>query len=67
MIGSINHIAIAVPDIPAAMAQVVRTGAEISDIQTLPEHGVHVAFIRAENGKIELLSRSTIHRLFPNF
>ena len=56
MIGSINHIAIAVPDIRAAMAQwQARTGAEISDIQTLPEHGVHVAFIRAENGKIELL------------
>ena len=33
----------------------VRTGAEISDIQTLPEHGVHVAFIQAENGKVELL------------
>ena len=56
MIGSINHIAIAVPDIRAAMAQwQARTGAEISDIQTLPEHGVHVAFIRAENGKVELL------------
>ena len=57
MIGSINHIAIAVPDIRAAMAQwQARTGAEISDIQTLPEHGVHVAFIQAENGKVELLA-----------
>ena len=56
MIGSINHIAIAVPDIRAAMAQwQARAGAEISDIQTLPEHGVYVAFIRAENGKVELL------------
>ena len=56
MIGSINHIAIAVPDIRTAMAQwQARTGAEISNIQTLTEHGVHVAFIRAENGKIELL------------
>ena len=56
MIGSINHIAIAVPDIRVAMAQwQARTGAEISDIQTLPEHGVYVAFIRAENGKVELL------------
>ncbi len=56
MIGSINHIAIAVPDIRAAMAQwQARTGAEISDIQTLPEHGVHVVFIQAENGKVELL------------
>ena len=56
MIGSINHIAIAVPDIRAAMAQWrERVGAEISEIQTLPEHGVHVAFIKAENGKVELL------------
>lgn len=56
MIGSINHIAIAVPDIRAAMAQwQERVGAEISEIQTLPEHGVHVAFIKAENGKLELL------------
>ena len=56
MIGSINHIAIAVPDIQAAMAQwQARTGAEISAIQTLPVHGVHVAFIQAENGKVELL------------
>ena len=65
MIGRINHIAIAVPDIRAAMAQwQARTGAEISAIQTLPEHGVHVAFIQAENGKVELLepidSTSTI-------
>jgi len=56
VIGRINHIAIAVPDIRAAMAQwQARTGAEISAIQTLPEHGVHVAFIQAENGKVELL------------
>lgn len=56
MIGSINHIAIAVPDIQAAMVQwQARTGAEISAILTLPEHGVHVAFIQAENGKVELL------------
>lgn len=56
MIGSINHIAIAVPDIRAAMAQwQERVGAEISEIQTLPEHGVHIAFIKAENGKVELL------------
>jgi len=56
VIGRINHIAIAVPDIQAAMAQwQARTGADISAIQTLPEHGVHLAFIQAENGKVELL------------
>ena len=68
MIGSINHIAIAVPDIRAAMAQWrERTGAEISDIQTLPEHGVHVAFIKAENGKVELLEPIDEHSPIAKF
>ena len=68
MIGSINHIAIAVPDIRAAMAQwQERTGAEISDIQTLPEHGVHVAFIKAENGKVELLEPIGEHSPIAKF
>jgi methylmalonyl-CoA/ethylmalonyl-CoA epimerase len=68
MIGSINHIAIAVPDIRAAMAHwQKRTGAEISDIQTLPEHGVHVAFIKAENGKVELLEPIDEHSPIAKF
>ena len=68
MIGSINHIALAVPDIRAAMAQwQKRTGAEISDIQTLPEHGVHVAFIKAENGKVELLEPIDEHSPIAKF
>ena len=68
MIGSINHIAIAVPDIRAAMAQwQERTGAKISDIQTLPEHGVHVAFIKAENGKVELLEPIDEHSPIAKF
>ena len=68
MIGSINHIAIAVPDIRAAMAQwQERTGAEISDIQTLPEHGVHVVFIKAENGKVELLEPIDEHSPIAKF
>jgi methylmalonyl-CoA/ethylmalonyl-CoA epimerase len=68
MIGSINHIAIAVPDIRAAMVQWQgRTGAEFSDIQTLPEHGVHVAFIKAENGKVELLEPIDEHSPIAKF
>lgn len=56
MIGTINHIAIAVPNLSAAMSQWQRRiGAKISAVQTLPEHGVNVAFIQTENGKIELL------------
>ena len=68
MIGSINHIAIAVPDIRAALVQwQERTGVEFSDIQTLPEHGVHVAFIKAENGKVELLEPIDEHSPIAKF
>lgn len=56
MIGTINHIAIAVPDLALAAEQWrARVGAEISAPQSLPEHGVRVVFVKAENGKIELL------------
>ena len=56
MIGTINHIAIAVPNLTAAADQWrARVGAVVSAPQSLPEHGVNVVFIKAENGKIELL------------
>lgn len=56
MIGTINHIAIAVPDLALATEQWrARVGAEVSAPQSLPEHGVRVVFVKAENGKIELL------------
>ena len=56
MIGSINHIAIAVPDLGVASAQWrERFGAVVSAPQRLQKHGVKVVFIAASNGKIELL------------
>ena len=56
MIGSINHIAIAVPDLGVASAQWrERLGAVISAPKSLPKHGVKVVFIAASNGNIELL------------
>lgn len=56
MIGSINHIAIAVPDLGVASAQWrERFGAVVSAPKRLPKHGVKVVFIDASNGKIELL------------
>ena len=56
MIGSINHIAIAVPDLGVASAQWrEHLGAVISAPQSLPKHGVKVVFIAASNGKVELL------------
>ena len=56
MIGQINHIAIAVPDVTVA-AQHWQTmlGATVSAVQTLPEHGVRIVFVTAPNGKVELM------------
>jgi len=56
MLGRLNHVAIAVPDLAAASAQ-YRTmlGADVTDPQALPEHGVTVVFIQLPNTKIELL------------
>lgn len=56
MLGRINHIALAVPDLAIAMAR-YRTGlgAEVSEPQALPEHGVTVAFVQFDNSKVELL------------
>ena len=56
MIGRINHIAIAVPDVAAAARQwETMLGATVSAPQTMPEHGVRIVFVRAPNGKIELM------------
>jgi len=56
MIGRLNHVAIAVPDLAAAAALYRDTlGAEVSDPQAEPDHGVTVVFITLPNTKIELL------------
>ena len=57
MIGRLNHVAIAVPDLAAAAA-VYRTvlGAAVSDPVTLPEHGVTTIFVTLPNTKIELIA-----------
>ncbi len=56
MIGQINHIAIAVPDLAAAAALYKYTlGAKVSDPVAQPEHGVTVIFVHLPNTKIELL------------
>lgn len=57
MIGRLNHVALVVPDLDAA----VRTyrdglGAAVSAPQDLPEHGVTVVFVTLPNGKVELVS-----------
>ena len=56
MIGRLNHVAIAVPDLAAAIAQYRDTlGAEVGPPQDEPDHGVTVVFIAFPNTKIELL------------
>jgi methylmalonyl-CoA/ethylmalonyl-CoA epimerase len=56
MLGQVNHIAIAVPDLAAATATYRDTlGAKVSQPQALPEHGVTVVFVAVANTKIELL------------
>ena len=56
MIGRLNHVAIAVPDLEAAAAQYRDTlGAKVGAPQDEPAHGVTVVFIELPNTKIELL------------
>lgn len=56
MIGRLNHVAIAVPDLAAATATYRDTlGARVSQPQAEPDHGVTVVFIELPNTKIELL------------
>ena len=59
MIGRLNHVAIAVPDLAAAVAQYSGTlGATVGPPQDEPDHGVTVVFITLPNTKIELLTPS---------
>jgi methylmalonyl-CoA/ethylmalonyl-CoA epimerase len=56
MIGRLNHVAIAVPDLDAATALYRDTlGATVSDRLDIPEHGVTTVFVELPNTKIELL------------
>jgi methylmalonyl-CoA/ethylmalonyl-CoA epimerase len=56
MLGRLNHVAIAVPDLEAGAGLYRDTlGAKVTEPQALPEHGVTVVFIDTGNTKIELL------------
>jgi methylmalonyl-CoA/ethylmalonyl-CoA epimerase len=56
LIGRLNHVAIAVPDLEAACA-VYRNvlGAKLSDAVPQPDHGVTTVFVELPNTKIEFL------------
>ena len=56
MIGKLNHVAIAVPDLDAATRLYRDTlGATVSPPVPQPAHGVTVVFVELTNTKIELL------------
>ena len=56
MIGRLNHVAIAVPDLAAATAIYAGVlGAEVGPPLAQPEHGVTVVFVDLPNTRIEFL------------
>jgi methylmalonyl-CoA/ethylmalonyl-CoA epimerase len=56
MIGRLNHVAIAVPDLTAAAKLYSDAlGAQVSSPVPQPDHGVTVVFVSLPNAKIELL------------
>ena len=56
MIGRLNHVAIAVPNLESAAALYRDAlGARVSDVVPQPEHGVTTVFVELPNTKIELL------------
>ena len=56
MIGRINHVAMVVPDLVAAVAQWRDLlGADISVPTILEDHGVRIAFVRSVNCQVELI------------
>jgi len=56
MIGRLNHVAIAVPDLAEAAAlYATALGADVSQPVPHPEHGVTVVFVTLPNTKVELL------------
>ena len=56
MIGRLNHVAIAVPDIAKAAGLYRETlGADVSAAVAQPDHGVTTVFVTLPNTKIELL------------
>jgi methylmalonyl-CoA/ethylmalonyl-CoA epimerase len=57
MIGRLNHVAIAVPNLAVAAAKYrdLLGATHVGAPQALPEHGVTVVFVTLENSKVELM------------
>ena len=68
MIGKLNHVAIAVPDLVAAADKYkLSFGMEVSEPQELEEHGVKIVFVELSNTKIELLAPLSISSPISDF
>jgi methylmalonyl-CoA/ethylmalonyl-CoA epimerase len=56
MIGRLDHVAIAVPDLEGAAATYREVlGARVSEPRVLAEHGVRVVFVELANTRVELM------------
>jgi len=56
MIGRVNHVALAVPDLEATARLYRETlGATVSERRALPAHGVSIVFVELPNTRIELM------------
>ena len=68
MIGRLNHVAIAVPDLAAASALYAKAlGAQVSAPLPQPDHGVSVVFVTLPNSKVELLEPLGAESPIANF
>ncbi len=57
MIGRLNHVAIAVPDLSAAATRYREVlGATVRPPEPQPQHGVTVVFVELPNTRVELLA-----------
>ncbi|KAK6019668.1 methylmalonyl-CoA epimerase [Ostertagia ostertagi] len=55
LLGRLNHVAIATPDLKKASQFYKNLGAKVSDPVPQPEHGVYTVFVELPNSKLELL------------
>ncbi|KAE9419479.1 hypothetical protein Angca_006661 [Angiostrongylus cantonensis] len=55
LLGRLNHVAIATPDLTKASQFYKNLGAKVSEAVPQPEHGVYTVFVELPNSKLELL------------
>uniref|UniRef100_A0A8R1HKI5 Methylmalonyl-CoA epimerase, mitochondrial n=1 Tax=Caenorhabditis japonica TaxID=281687 RepID=A0A8R1HKI5_CAEJA len=55
LLGKLNHVAIATPDLKKSSEFYMGLGAKVSEAVPQPEHGVYTVFVELPNSKIELL------------